>query len=80
MAKKQWVYRPTDQEHEKLLRAMERSPEYTSIAQFVREATLRLVHENDRRKLFSEMDDLIEELRDVKEKFIHLVLKHSEEG
>ncbi len=79
MAKRQWVYRPTDREHEALMRAMERAPEYTSIAQYVREATLRMVGEEDQRKLFSEVGDLIEELRDMKDKFLNLVLNHSGE-
>ncbi|KKL44806.1 hypothetical protein LCGC14_2361950, partial [marine sediment metagenome] len=44
---RQWVYRPTDKEHEALMRAMERHPEYTSIAQFLREATMRMIHDED---------------------------------
>lgn len=79
MAKKQWVYRPTDKEHEALMRAMERAPEYTSVAQFVREATLRLVHEDDLRKLYTEVGTLIEELMDFKAKFLNLLLKHGED-
>ncbi|KKM15275.1 hypothetical protein LCGC14_1697640, partial [marine sediment metagenome] len=42
---RQWVYRPTDKEHELLMRAMERFPEYTSIAQFVHEAMMRMIHD-----------------------------------
>ena len=75
---RQWVYRPTDKEHEALMRAMERYPEYTSIAQFIREATLRMVGDDDLRKKFTEIGKLIDELQELKEKFLNLVLKHSE--
>ncbi|KKL91266.1 hypothetical protein LCGC14_1896340, partial [marine sediment metagenome] len=74
----QWVYRPTDKEHELLMRAMERHPEYTSIAQFVHEAMMRMIHDEDLRKLYTEVGELIEELQETKEKFLSLVLKHSE--
>lgn len=76
---RQWVYRPTEAEHELLLRAMERSPEYPSIAQFVREATLRLIHADDRRSLFTELSEAIDELHETKKKFLTLVLRQSEE-
>lgn len=79
MPKKQWVYRPTDKEHELLTRAMEQYPEYGSVAQFVREATLRLIHDGDLRKLYTEAGQLIEDLADMKSKFLDLVLRHSED-
>lgn len=79
MAKKQWVYRPTEAEHEKLMKAMGEQSEYTSVAQFMREGVLRLIHDNDRRKLYTELDTMIEELREAKDKFIRLVLDHSQE-
>ena len=79
MPKKQWVYRPTDKEHEALMQAMERYPEYTSIAQFIREATLRFVYSEDLDKKYTEVGELIEELHDIKAKFLDLVLRHSEE-
>ena len=78
--KKQWTYRPSDKEHELLLKAMAMSPEYTSISQFIREAVLRLIHSNDRRKLFSELGDAIEETTKQKDKFLKLVLAALEEG
>ena len=79
MSKKQWVYRPTDKEHEALMRAMERAPEYTSVAQFVREGVLRLVTDGDLGKKYTEVGELIEELHDIKSKFLSLVLRHSED-
>ena len=77
--KKQWTYRPTDKEHELLLRAMSMSPEYTSISQFIREAVLRLIHNNDRRKLFAELGEAIDELHQQKEKFLKIVITAMEE-
>lgn len=79
MAKRQWVYRPTDKEHELLLRSMRDHPEYVSVAQFVREGTLRLCHENNRPKLFTQLAELIDELQEAKEKFISLVLQQGVE-
>ena len=79
MPKLQWVYRPTEEEHEQLLRALARQPEYTSVSQFIREGVLRLVHDNDRRKLYTEAAHLIDELKSTKDKFMSLVLSHSEE-
>ena len=79
MPKKQWVYRPTDKEHEALMQAMERYPEYGSVAQFIREGTLRLIYEGDLNKKYIEVGELIEELNSIKAKFLSLVLRHSEE-
>ena len=62
MPRKQWAYRPTDEEHEKLMKAMREQSEYTSVAQFVREGVLRLVHSEDRQKLYTEIDEMIEDL------------------
>lgn len=76
---RQWVYRPTDDEHEALMRAMENHPEYPSIAQFVREAVLRLIADEDIRPLYTEASQLIDELKETKDKFLRLVLKHSED-
>lgn len=75
----QWVYRPTDEEHEALRRAMALNPEYTSVAQYMREAVLRMIADHDRRPLYTEIGELIEELKDTKDKFLTLVIKHSEE-
>ncbi len=79
MAKRQWSYRPTDKEHELLLRSMREHPEYVSIAQFIREATLRLCYENDRPKLFTHVSELIDILQDAREKFISLVIRGGNE-
>ena len=79
MPKKQWAYRPTDEEHEKLMKAMREQREFTSVAQFVREGVLRLIHGEDRRKLYTEVEELIEGLKDIKDKTLSLVLRHSEE-
>ena len=76
---RQWVYRPTDKEHEALMRAMERHPEYTSIAQFIRESALRMIGDDDVQKKFTEVGVLIDELHEIKEKFLNLVLKYSED-
>lgn len=78
-AKRQWVYRPTDAEHEKLLAAMADHPEFTSVAQVVREAVMRWVHEDDRRKLFTQIDEMIEDLKGTKDKFLRLVLDQERE-
>ena len=79
MAKRQWVYRPTDEEHELLLRAMEAAPEYPSISQFVREAVMRLIFHDDKRKLFTEVGDLIEDLHKIRKDTLYLILKNVEE-
>ena len=76
---KQWAYRPTDEEHEKLLKAMGEQREFTSVAQFVREGVLRLIHGEDRRRLYTEVEELIEELKETKDRFMRLVLDHSKE-
>ena len=75
MPKKQWTYRPSDEEHELLMKAMEESPEFTSVAQFMREGVMRLIHDNDRRKIFSEVVELIGELNEAKNKFMDLVIR-----
>lgn len=76
---KNWLYRPTEAEHKLLVEAMRETHEYDSVAQFVREGALRLIYDNDRRRLYSEAADLINELVKIKEKFLNLILKHSEE-
>lgn len=63
MKKRQWVYRPTDDEHEALLRKMAENPEYTSIAQVVREAVLRFVHDDYPSAMFSQLSEIIQDLR-----------------
>ena len=78
-AKRQWVYRPTEAEHELLLKAMEMHPEYPSQAQFIREGVMRLIHGEDRRPLFTQLSDLIEEFREIKTKYQTLLLKNMEE-
>lgn len=74
---RQWVYRPTEDEHELVLKAVKES-EFKSVAQFIREGALRLAHDEDIRPLYTEVGELIEELVELKEKFLNLVLKHSE--
>ena len=59
------------------MHAMERAPEYTSIAQFLREATLRMIHDEDLNKRYTEVGELIDELQEMKQKFLNLVLKNS---
>jgi hypothetical protein len=76
--KRQWVYRPSDEEHEKLLRFMAENPEYTSTAQVVREGVLRLSYGNDKKKIFSMMDELIEDMKKQKDKFLKLILEASD--
>ena len=65
MTKRQWVYRPTEAEHEKLLEAMRENPEYPSVAQFIREGVLRLVYAEDQEILFTELSDCIDLTKDV---------------
>lgn len=73
----QWSYKPTDKEHEALLRALAERPEYPSVSQFVREAVIRMIHDDDHGKLFAELSGLIENLHELKETFMSLVLKAS---
>jgi len=61
------------------MRFISESPEFTSAAQVVRESVLRLVHSDDRRRLYTDISDMIDQLHDTKEKFLNLVLKYSEE-
>jgi len=74
----QWVYRPTEKEHEALLRALEANPEYPSISQFIREGVIRLITAEDRRPLFTELSDTIDEFHSLKERFLTLVLRNEE--
>jgi len=73
----QWTYRPTDEEQELMQALMKANPEFTSVAQVVRESVLRFAHESDRSKLFTEVGELIEGLKRDSERFLDLVLKHS---
>jgi hypothetical protein len=75
----QWVYRPTEKEHEMLMRALSESQEFSSVAQIVRESVLRFVHGSDRKPLYIQVSTLIDELQETKAKFLNLVLRHSEE-
>jgi hypothetical protein len=75
----QWAYRPSEEEHEALLKVMAEHPEFTSVAQVIRESVLRFVHAADKRKMFTEVGALIDALKRDKEEFLNLVLRYSEE-
>lgn len=75
----QWAYRPSDEEHEALLKMMAENPEFKSVAQVVKEAMMRFINGEDKTKFFSEVGALIEALAHDKEQFLNLVLKYSEE-
>jgi len=75
----QWAYRPSEKEHEALLKTMAENPEFTSVAQVVKESVLRFIHGDERTKMFTEVGELIENLHRDKEEFLNLVLRYSEE-
>lgn len=78
MAKnRQWAYRPTDKEHEALLRVLRQSSEYNSVAQFVREAVLRLILDNDQQRLFTLLGEAIHGLERTKEEIIDVLIQNS---
>lgn len=74
----QWVYRPRDEEHEKLLKFMADNPEFRSVAQVVREAMLRLFNAEDQNLLFTEVSDLITSLKEDRDKFLEILLRYTE--
>ena len=77
MSARHWIYRPTDAEREDLLKALAENPEFPSAAQFIHEGVLRLIHSENINRRYSEVEGLIEELRELKQRFIGLVISHS---
>lgn len=77
MGKPMWVYRPSEKEHEEILKFRAENPEFTSMSSIIREAVLRFIYSDDISSRYTEIEDVIESLRDSKEKFLDLVLDHS---
>jgi hypothetical protein len=75
----QWTYRPTEGEQEAMMRVMADHPEYPSVAQVIREAFLRFLMSDDKRRAFTEVHKLIDELTEVKQDYADLLIRYGEE-
>lgn len=74
----QWIFRPKEDEHEKMIEAMKEG-RYETRAAFIREAVIRMLHDRDVRPLYSEVEDLIDSLQDARQRFFKTLLHHTEE-
>ena len=74
----QWVFRPSDEEEERMIARM-KGVGYPTRAAFMREAVLRMLNDHDLRPMFTQVEDLIESLQDSKDRFLKTLLFHTEE-